>query len=324
MPVSSRAFAKVCSQLLDQSKLPSPAKVCRRKHYDDGYIRNLEDKVKILEDQLESYRKSEPQHQNHEESMGHEILPTPGPASIDYTSPPADETEAGTPEKEGESNGPRSQAAMEELASLMLTMDIEEKGEPSFTIPSGKDKYSLRQNNLSIDNIKFDPNHHSASSAEDRFCLETRQHLVECFTNAFNVYHQFIEQAELPCVLSETTFSTELDLGFRNHALLSVGAFLSPNSDSRELSSYHAISAENMLFRCVREHPSDLAVQGLALLSWRELMLENNSMAYTYIGRYKVVSLCSNIQLTNHCSHGNWSDTTPWAPCEQSGTRKIT
>ncbi|RAL61726.1 hypothetical protein DID88_002794 [Monilinia fructigena] len=255
----------------------------KRKHYDDGYIRNLEDKVKVLEAQLESYRKSEPQYQNHEEHMGHEILPTPVPASTDYTSPPADETEVVTPEKEGESNGPRSQAAMEELASLMLTMDIEEKGEPSFTIPSGKDKYSLRQNKILIDNLNFDPNHHNASSAEDRFCLETRRHLVECFMNAFNVYHQFVEQLELPCVLSETTFSTELDLGFRNHALLSVGAFLSSNSDSKELSSHHAISAENALFRCVREHPSDLAVQGLALLSWRELMLENNSMAYTYI-----------------------------------------
>ncbi|KAB8303661.1 hypothetical protein EYC80_005055 [Monilinia laxa] len=254
----------------------------KRKHYDDGYIRNLEDKVKVLEAQLESYRKAEPQYQDHEEHMGHEILPTPVPASTDYTSPP-DETEVVTPEKEGESNGPRSQAAMEELASLMLTMDIEEKGEPSFTIPSGKDKYSLRQNKILIDNLNFDPNHHSTSSAEDQFCLETRRHLVECFANSFNVYHQFIEQAELPCVLSETTFSSELDLDFRNHALLSVGAFLSPNSDSKELSSYHAISAENVLFRCVREHPSDLAVQGLALLSWRELMLENNSMAYTYI-----------------------------------------
>ncbi|QSZ34525.1 hypothetical protein DSL72_006119 [Monilinia vaccinii-corymbosi] len=258
--------------------------IVQRKNHDDGYIRNLEDKVKALEAQLEGYRRSEPQSQHNEEHMGYEILPAPVPARIDYKSSPSDETEVIASKKEEGANDPRSQAAMEELASLMLTMDVEDKGEPSFTIPSGKDKYSSRQNKMLSDNLSFGPNHHRVNSAEDGFHPETRRHLVECFMNAFNIYHQFIEQAELPCVLSETMISRELDLSFRNHALLSVGAFLSPQSDSQELSSYHATSAENALLRCIRENPSDLAVQGLALLSWRELMLENNSMAYSYIG----------------------------------------
>ncbi|KAF7940297.1 uncharacterized protein EAE98_000424 [Botrytis deweyae] len=250
----------------------------KRKHCDDSYVRSLEDKVKALEAQLANYQSSEPQSQHNEEYMGHEILPVRSPAT---TSSLTYESEAITPESIDEPNDPRSQVAMKELASLMLTMDIEEKGEPSFTIP--RNKSSSRQNSVSTENLNPDTSSHDTDLGKIGFYTETRTHLVECFMAAFNIYHQFIEQGELQTILLETTFSTELDFDFRNHALLSVGAFLSPKSDAKKLSIHHSTSAENILLRCIREHPSDLVVQGLALLSWRELMLENNSMAYTYI-----------------------------------------
>ncbi|TGO81017.1 hypothetical protein BPOR_1423g00010 [Botrytis porri] len=205
--------------------------------------------------------------------MGHEVLPISSPVT---TSSLTYESEAMTPENIDGPNDPCSQTAMKELASLMLTMDIEEKGEPSFTIP--RNKSASGQNSIPTENLNPDMN-----SGKIGFYTETRTHLVECFMAAFNIYHQFIEQAELQTILLETTFSTEPDFDFRNHALLSVGAFLSPKPDAKELRSHHATSAENILLRCIRDHPSDLVVQGLALLSWRELMLENNSMAYTYI-----------------------------------------
>lgn len=240
-----------------------------------------------MEAQLDRHRSSEPQSQH---PMGHEILPVHEHEhehdSAKYTSPPTDENEIITSDQEEDSNGPRSKAALEELASLMLTMDIEEKGEPSFTIPSGKDKYSSRSEKDITGVMGFDSSHHEINYTDNELHPETRRQLIDCFMTSFNIYHQFISQAELQCMLMETTAPTEPDLGFRNHALLSVGAFLSPNSDLKALSTHHAISAENILLRCIREHPSDLAVQGLALLSWRELILENNSMAYTYIGWY--------------------------------------
>ncbi|ATZ46967.1 hypothetical protein BCIN_02g03020 [Botrytis cinerea B05.10] len=247
----------------------------KRKHCDDVYVRSLEDKVKALEAQLAAYQSSESQSK---EYMGHEILPISSPAT---TSSLAYESEAITPENIDEPNDPRSQVAMEELASLMLTMDIEEKGEPSFTIP--RNKSTSKQNSIPGEILTPDISSHDQNLSKIGFYTETRTHLVECFMAAFNIYHQFIEQGELQTILLETTFSIELDFGFRNHALLSVGAFLSPKSDAKELSSHHATSAENILLRSIREYPSDLVVQGLALLSWRELMLENNSMAYTYI-----------------------------------------
>ncbi|THV51220.1 hypothetical protein BGAL_0118g00030 [Botrytis galanthina] len=250
----------------------------KRKHCDDGYVRSLEDKVKALEAQLANYQSLEPQSQHNEEYMGHEILPVRSPAT---TSSLTYESEAITPESIDEPNDPRSQIAMKELASLMLTMDLEEKGEPSFTIP--RNKSSSRQNSISTENLNPDTSSHDTDLSKIGFYTETRTHLVECFMAAFNIYHQFIEQGEFQTILLETTFSTEQDFDFRNYALLSVGAFLSPKSDAKELSTHHATSAENILLRCIRAHPSDLVVQGLALLSWRELMLENNSMAYTYI-----------------------------------------
>ncbi|TEY81526.1 hypothetical protein BOTCAL_0033g00070 [Botryotinia calthae] len=257
------------------SQTTSLTNVYRRKHCDDFYVRSLEDKVKALEAQLATYQSSEAQSK---EYMGHEILPISSPAT---TSSLVYESEAITPENIDEPNDPRSQVAMEELASLMLTMDIEEKGEPSFTIP--RNKSTSRQNSIPGEILTPNISSHDQNLSKIGFYTETRTHLVECFMAAFNIYHQFIEQGELQTILLETTFPTELDFGFRNHALLSVGAFLSPKSDAKELSSHHATSAENILLRSIREYPSDLVVQGLALLSWRELMLENNSMAYTYI-----------------------------------------
>ncbi|KAM0143682.1 hypothetical protein ACHAP3_000942 [Botrytis cinerea] len=257
------------------SQTTSLTNVYRRKNCDDVYVRSLEDKVKALEAQLAAYQSSESQSK---EYMGHEILPISSPAT---TSSLAYESEAITPENIDEPNDPRSQVAMEELASLMLTMDIEEKGEPSFTIP--RNKSTSKQNSIPGEILTPDISSHDQNLSKIGFYTETRTHLVECFMAAFNIYHQFIEQGELQTILLETTFSIELDFGFRNHALLSVGAFLSPKSDAKELSSHHATSAENILLRSIREYPSDLVVQGLALLSWRELMLENNSMAYTYI-----------------------------------------
>ncbi|EMR82730.1 putative c6 transcription factor protein [Botrytis cinerea BcDW1] len=263
------------------SQTTSLTNVYRRKHCDDVYVRSLEDKVKALEAQLAAYQSSESQSK---EYMGHEILPISSPAT---TSSLAYESEAITPENIDEPNDPRSQVAMEELASLMLTMDIEEKGEPSFTIP--RNKSTSKQNSIPGEILTPDISSHDQNLSKIGFYTETRTHLVECFMAAFNIYHQFIEQGELQTILLETTFSIELDFGFRNHALLSVGAFLSPKSDAKELSSHHATSAENILLRSIREYPSDLVVQGLALLSWRELMLENNSMAYTYIGIYSLI-----------------------------------
>lgn len=289
MLLSPRDLTKVCSQLTESVYTTSLTNTYRRKHCDDDYVRSLEDKVKALEAQLANYQSLEPQSQHNEEYMGHEILPVRSPAT---TSSLTCEFEAIAPESIDEPNDPRSQIAMKELASLMLTMDLEEKGEPSFTIP--RNKSSSRQNSISTENLNPDTSSHDTDLSKIGFYTETRTHLVECFMAAFNIYHQFIEQGEFQTILLETTFSTEPDFDFRNYALLSVGAFLSPKSDAKELSTHHATSAENILLRCIRAHPSDLVVQGLALLSWRELMLENNSMAYTYIGISSLI-FCSNI-----------------------------
>ncbi|ESZ96229.1 hypothetical protein SBOR_3387 [Sclerotinia borealis F-4128] len=194
------------------------------------------------------YQTSESQSQHNEKHMGHEILPVPALASTDHTNSLADESGVITSANEEESNDLRSQVAMQELASLMLTMDMEEKSEPSFTIPSGKDKYSSRQNKTAVGDSNFE-----------------------------------IKTGRVAVRSDENHVLNRAGLGLPESCLAFSGCLSFPNSNSKELSTHHAMSAENILLRCIREHPSDLAVQGLALLAWRELMLENNSMAYTYI-----------------------------------------
>jgi hypothetical protein len=170
---------------------------------------------------------------------------------------------------------------MEELASLMLTMDIEDKGEPSFTISSRKSTLAahISPGVGPHDSIESIPGSCDAQS-------ETREQLVACF-KSFNAFHQVLDSDEVASVIRQDPIAMKapLDEKFRNSAILSAGASLSSIISAADLDSQYASYAEGIILQCIREQPSDLVVQGLSLLSWRELQLGNDSMAYNYIGQ---------------------------------------
>lgn len=170
----------------------------------------------------------------------------------------------------------RSQVAMEELASLMLTMDIEGQGEPSFTITSGKVPKSpttMKRELISPLSVKKSV----ASSSEPR------EFLVDSFMENFNPFHQFLTRNEAK-LLKHGAIAISPDEEFRNHALFSVAAYFIEGPLTPGLGSKHVRLAENMLIECLRQWSSHLVVQGIALLAWRELVIGNDSMAYNYIG----------------------------------------
>lgn len=178
----------------------------------------------------------------------------------------------------------RSQVAMEDLASLMLTMNIEDRGEPSFMIPSAK----LRSSDYGGPVIAH--NSHQSNAVTERVrCADPqsiiRKELVQDFTTKFNVFHQFLECDDPIHVSTENPKEGELDLQFRNHALFAAATHFSKVPNSLKLGSQYAMFAESIVLRCMRETPNDLVAQGLTLLAWRELMLGNDSMAYNYIGK---------------------------------------
>jgi hypothetical protein len=104
---------------------------------------------------------------------------------------------------------------------------------------------------------------------------------------SFNAFHQVLDPDEAASITRQDPIAMKgpLDEKFRNSAIFSVGASLSSTIGATELDSQYASYAEGIVLRCIREQPSDLVVQGLSLLSWRELQLGNDSMAYNYIGK---------------------------------------
>jgi hypothetical protein len=268
--------------------------VVRRKYVDEDYIASLQSQILALESKLRQY------HQSHE--MRHGSLErsnqTTSNIRIEFQHVGVDQSTS-TPyakpqmEREVDRNfdpakeptcqivDVRSQAAMEELASLMLTMELEDQGEPSFTLPPGKGK-AKQSKEVLPDGER--PTHSTGADLESTLPPEIRQQLVDCFMRRFNIFHKFLEESDATSIALCLSGRDEPDVEFRNYTLLSVGSHLSDRSDSSELSAKLAESAENMVLECIRRHSSDLVCQGLSLLAWRELVLGNDSMAYNYIG----------------------------------------
>jgi len=172
----------------------------------------------------------------------------------------------------------RSLVAMEEIASLMLTMDIEDRGEPSFIITPGKSRFEI-DSHIHLHDLPTLKQVDSNVIFPQQFSRpELRHIMVEMFMLHFNSFHQVIDAEEARTIISNVSDALEIDLQFRNNALLSVGAHLCLDPDAAVLGAQYAAAAESLALTCTRQKPSDLVVQGLSLLSWRELQLGNDSM----------------------------------------------
>ncbi|GAB7356275.1 hypothetical protein MBLNU459_g7084t1 [Dothideomycetes sp. NU459] len=172
---------------------------------------------------------------------------------------------------------------MEELASLMLGMTVEDKGEPSFALASGRvpSPNGYVPDSLNEASMSFN----SDAYATHNLARRDRQHLIKCFEDNFDKYHQFLDLTEVAdLALEESEVQKRLDYQLRTYAIYAVAACFSPHDWLSRLGSHFSALAEDLVFRCIKDHPSDLVVQGLALLAWRELMLGAQSMAYNWIG----------------------------------------
>lgn len=258
---------------------------------DEDLITHLQHQISGLESQLRKYRESHALRHGTLEA-GFQTGPAPqdgleGVGNNQYI-PPYEGVEVGHSQDPLSAHPPndhstdaRSHEAMEELASLMLTMDLEGQGEPSFTLPPGNSQVALKRELPSnLEPSKQVQGVHEAFT----LTLETRRHLVGCFMQKFNIFHEFLDERDAKFIIQQQLSDDQLDSQFRNYALFAVGAHLSDDPDIFPLSSEFAGSAERMVLESIRQHSSDLIAQGLVLLAWRELVLGNNSMAYNYIG----------------------------------------
>lgn len=209
----------------------------------------------------------------------------------------------------------RSSSAMGELATLMLEMDIAEKGEPSFTIAAGKRKSVSARDEVKTSTIEGEiGGEHSQSDVTRHFLPpEILDHLVDCFTMHFNTFHQFLDINDVVELKSFGINVSTLDLRFRNAALLSVAACLSSMPEAKRTRSTYASLADGLALRCIKERPNDIVVQGLTLLAWKELMFGVPSLAYNYIGMNFFPHSDMIVRLKRQ-SNGDWTNFTPGPP----------
>ncbi|KAK6008273.1 hypothetical protein QM012_000176 [Aureobasidium pullulans] len=170
----------------------------------------------------------------------------------------------------------RSSQAMNELSSLMLQLDVADIGEPSFTLSSNKVREEIFPNAVQTCQETAPYNGVVISTADQK-------HLVKCFIDNFNRFHQFLDSQEAESMILYIPGTKDSDLSFRNSALLAVAASCCENTRLRDLEEHFFTQAESLVLRSIRTKPSDLVVQGLALLAWIELKRGNDSMAYNWI-----------------------------------------
>lgn len=163
----------------------------------------------------------------------------------------------------------------------MLKMEVEERGEPSFTIAPRKN---------STQYAHAEPREHDSSAGDfqaqqafDYPLPGDRDHLIQCFMDNFNIYHHFLSQDEASDITTLGFNGKDIDALFRNYAVFAVASSFSPHPRLARVGPQYALTAEGLVLRCIKDRPSDLVVQGLALLSWRETMFGSPAMAYNYI-----------------------------------------
>lgn len=173
---------------------------------------------------------------------------------------------------------------MEELASLMLEMDIEEKGEPSFTIAAGKRMAPETEYQHSrAEAIARNGRELETKPQVPHISKELLEHLVDSFVCHFNPFHQFLDVKDVEDLKIRGVDVDIIDCHFRNAALLAVAARFSTREDAKQAGAAYSILAQGLPFHCIKHRPSDLVIQGLALLAWQELVFGIPSMAYNYI-----------------------------------------
>lgn len=260
----------------------------RRKYWDEEYVHSLEDQIATLKTLLaESSRKEAYEAiSSHEENRLRDVYST----SMS-TSDMAASNDSGhgkqilLDEAEDPSTPPiivhRSQTAMDELGSLMLSMGIEDRGEPSFIIPMGRSILSENSEAV-IAGVKNPVNFPEVKDPLRKYLNDAnlRQHLLECFMKYYNPYHQYLDTKKSEDIVLGDQVTQSIELCFRNCALFAVACHFSPLPDSLRIASEFASYAEQLSLHCLRYVPCEAVVQGLSLLAWRELVLGNDSMGY--------------------------------------------
>ncbi|KAF5628690.1 Nit-4-like protein [Fusarium sp. NRRL 25303] len=149
-------------------------------------------------------------------------------------------------------------SAINDVSSMMWRMNIH-GGETSFVGPSGS--------------FCFPVSGHVETQSTNHEAQESVQVLLDLFRQRINSVHHFVS----PQVIETLRAPESLD-GELLQASVLAAASLFTNSQGQ----MYADQAEAIVMRCCRTVPNVVTIQALAILTWRELALENENNAWLY------------------------------------------
>lgn len=149
-------------------------------------------------------------------------------------------------------------SAINDVSSMMWRMNIH-GGETSFVGPSGS--------------FCFPVSGHIETQSTSHEAQESVQVLLDLFRQHINSVHHFVSPQAIETLIAPETLDGEL-----LQASVLAAASLFTNSQGQT----YADQAEAIVMRCCRTIPNVVTIQALAILTWRELALENENNAWLY------------------------------------------
>ncbi|CZR40770.1 uncharacterized protein FPRO_10358 [Fusarium proliferatum ET1] len=149
-------------------------------------------------------------------------------------------------------------SAINDVSSMMWRMNIH-GGETSFVGPSGS--------------FCFPVSGHIETQSTSHEAQESVQVLLDLFRQHINSVHHFVSPQAIETLRAPETLDGEL-----LQASVLAAASLFTNSQGQT----YADQAEAIVMRCCRTIPNVVTIQALAILTWRELALENENNAWLY------------------------------------------
>ncbi|SCO87877.1 uncharacterized protein FRV6_12004 [Fusarium oxysporum] len=153
-------------------------------------------------------------------------------------------------------------SAINDVSSMMWRMNLHGSGETSFLGPSGSFCFPVTNHGIETEAIRPEPETESVQALLDLF----RQHI--------NSVHHFV-----PPHVIETLKGPQETL---EGELLQVSVLAAASLFADSQGQMHADRAEAIVMECCRTIPNAVTAQALAILTWRELALENENNAWLY------------------------------------------
>lgn len=239
---------------------------CRRKYWDESYVKSLENQIQAL---------LELRHQETNNSNANNDLPFFGPGYMDPTNRPSSEYASNERQSQDVTESSQSLQAMEELSVMMwrtnladgVTVNSDPGSKPTEITAIRPDRRPRLNTPRHISYYAHDP---------DRV-----YRIANLFLEFINREHQFTQYKTSEVFLTFPNHPP--DLLFLHAAMLAAGATFENEADSLSLSDKFAELCESLVFTCFKHAPSIYIIQGLSILSWRSLALGHDHLGWTFL-----------------------------------------